>query len=644
MSAVVESLAQALDRVHATLLAAAGGGSDSPLLSSVLADDAAAGNTLQQLQSMFALSSFERDILVLCLGAGIEARFPTACAALHGNPQAPWPTFGLALKALEQPHWSAISPTRPLRYWGLIESARQPGSHAPLLHAPLQIDERVMHFLLGVPAMDERLEALVRVLPDTGTEKRASNAQMNSLLEEGVRHWSGSADLGIPLLICGDRGASREAAYVDLCRRARLTPYVLDAADLPSVAEERKSLARLWARESALQSAALLIRVGENDNLQTLTAWLGRVQAPVAVDVAIGSPAEQLPGLRLDVPGLSDQERTDAWVDQLGDASKQLNGALERIVEYFHFDESSIRAAASTALATPLAHGEQIADVAWRVCRQQGRRALNNLARRIEPRATWSELVLPDAQTGTLRQIAIHMRQRAVVNQQWGFADRYSHGHGLSALFAGGSGTGKTMAAEILARELNLDLYQIDLASMVSKYIGETEKNLRRVFDSAEESGAVLLFDECDALFGKRSEVRDSHDRYANLEVSYLLQRMDSYRGVAILTTNMRHALDSAFMRRIRFIVQFPFPDADARAQIWAGIFPALAPIQSLDFEQFAQLNVTGGVIRNIATHAAFLAAEEGQSIQPQHVLAASRIEYSKMDKPLTSAETRGWA
>jgi SpoVK/Ycf46/Vps4 family AAA+-type ATPase len=244
----------------------------------------------------------------------------------------------------------------------------------------------------------------------------------------------------------------------------------------------------------------------------------------------------------------------------------------------------------------------------------------------------------------TLQQIVIHMRQRAVVHQQWGFAERYSHGHGLSALFAGGSGTGKTMAAEILARELDLDLYQIDLASMVSKYIGETEKNLRRVFDAAEESGAVLLFDECDALFGKRSEVRDSHDRYANLEVSYLLQRMDSYRGVAVLTTNMHHALDAAFIRRIRFIVQFPFPDAASRARIWKGVFPQPAPLDALDFQQLSQLNVPGGVIRNIATHAAFLAAEEGGAIGARHVLEASRIEYAKMDKPLTAAETRGWS
>src|ERR1051326_5255082 len=175
---------------------------------------------------------------------------------------------------------------------------------------------------------------------------------------------------------------------------------------------------------------------------------------------------------------------------------------------------------------------------------------------------------------GSMRLARLSNERRAVVNEQWGFAERYSRGLGLNALFAGGSGTGKTMAAEIIAAELNLDLYQIDLASVVSKYIGESEKNLRRVFDAADESGAILLFDEADALFGKRSEVRDSHDRYANLEISYLLQRMEAYRGVAILTTNMQHALDPAFLRRIRFIVQFPFPDATSRTRIWQRVFP----------------------------------------------------------------------
>ena len=206
----------------------------------------------------------------------------------------------------------------------------------------------------------------------------------------------------------------------------------------------------------------------------------------------------------------------------------------------------------------------------------------------------------------------MHVRQRAKVYDAWGFGAARARGLGISALFAGPSGTGKTMAGEVLANELNLDLYRIDLSQVVNKYIGETEKNLRRVFDAAEEGGAILLFDEADALFGKRSEVKDSHDRYANIEISYLLQRMEAYRGLAILTTNMKSALDTAFLRRLRFVVQFPFPDAAQRAEIWRRVFPAPTPTEGLDFAQLARLQVAGGNIRNMALNAAFLAAEAG--------------------------------
>jgi SpoVK/Ycf46/Vps4 family AAA+-type ATPase len=230
------------------------------------------------------------------------------------------------------------------------------------------------------------------------------------------------------------------------------------------------------------------------------------------------------------------------------------------------------------------------------------------------------------------------------VYDEWGFARKSARGLGISALFVGESGTGKTMAAEVLARELRLDLYRIDLASVVSKYIGETEKNLRQLFDAAEGSGAILLFDEADALFGRRSEVRDSHDRYANVEVSYLLQRMEAYRGLAILTTNMRQALDPAFLRRIRFIVTFPHPDAAQRAAIWRGVFPERTPLDALDYPRLAQLNVAGGHIRNIAMAGAFLAAEAGNPVSMLHLAHAARDEYNKLERSLTDAESRGWA
>ena len=277
----------------------------------------------------------------------------------------------------------------------------------------------------------------------------------------------------------------------------------------------------------------------------------------------------------------------------------------------------------------------------WDACRVSARARLDDLAQRIEPAADWDDLVLPAAQLQTLRDIAAQVRQRTRVYETWGFAAKGARGLGISALFAGASGTGKTMAAEVLASELRLDLYRIDLSQVVSKYIGETEKNLRRVFDAAEEGGAILLFDEADALFGKRSEVKDSHDRYANIEVSYLLQRMEAYRGLAILTTNLKSALDPAFLRRIRFVVQFPFPDAAQRAEIWRRIFPAQHADRGPRRDKLARLNVAGGNIRNIALNAAFLAADAGEPVRMGHLLRAARSEYAKLEKPLTESESQ---
>jgi SpoVK/Ycf46/Vps4 family AAA+-type ATPase len=311
-----------------------------------------------------------------------------------------------------------------------------------------------------------------------------------------------------------------------------------------------------------------------------------------------------------------------------------LNGQVEVFTAQFDLSAASLRAVAAQARSP---------EALWDACRAQSRPRLDDLAQRIETRAGWSELVLPAPQLAMLREIVAHVRQRSKVYETWGFAKKSTRGLGLSALFAGASGTGKTLAAEVLANELRLDLYKIDLSQVVSKYIGETEKNLRRVFAAAEEGGAILLFDEADALFGKRAEVKDSHDRYANIEVSYLLQRLEAYRGLAILTTNMKDAIDPAFMRRIRFVVQFPFPDTTERIEIWRQMFPVLTPLDGIDVARLARLHIAGGNIRNIALNAAFLAADANEPVRMNHVLRAARTEYAKIEKPLTPAEIGGW-
>jgi SpoVK/Ycf46/Vps4 family AAA+-type ATPase len=318
------------------------------------------------------------------------------------------------------------------------------------------------------------------------------------------------------------------------------------------------------------------------------------------------------------------------------------------MVAQFNMTSESIKKTASEIVvqaAFAEKEGEPISvdQLIWQACCKSTRSGLDELAQRIIPMATWDDLIIPENQNRILHEIAMHVRQKSKVYNDWGFASQTSGGLGISALFTGDSGTGKTMASEVLANELQLDLYRIDLSQVVNKYIGETEKNLKRIFDAADKGGAILLFDEADALFGKRSDVKDSHDRYANIEVSYLLQRMEAYRGLAILTTNLKTSLDKAFMRRLRFVVQFPFPDSFQRVEIWKRVFPPETPVENLDMGKLSKLNVAGGNIRNIAMNAAFIAAEENKPVEMSHIHRAARSEYAKLEKPMSASESGSW-
>jgi SpoVK/Ycf46/Vps4 family AAA+-type ATPase len=315
--------------------------------------------------------------------------------------------------------------------------------------------------------------------------------------------------------------------------------------------------------------------------------------------------------------------------------------ALDRAGRQFHLGRAALDNVLERVQAA--APAERAAEI-WAAAREAARDGLDGIAQRVETRVTLDDVVLPSGQSAMLRDIARHLQQRDRVYGEWGFGAKHQLGQGLVVLFAGESGTGKTLAAEAIANEVDLDLYRVDLATLVSKYIGETEKNLKRLFDAAEVSGAVLLFDEADALFGKRSEVKDSHDRYANIEVAYLLQRVEAYRGLAVLTTNMKSALDQAFLRRIRFIVSFPFPDAASREQIWRRQFPPDAPLGEVDFTALARLNLPGGNIRSIAVNAAFKAADAGTRIEQSLLATAAHEEFAKLERSMGSAAMGGMA
>ncbi|MFI9381965.1 ATP-binding protein [Kutzneria sp. NPDC052558] len=574
-------------------------------------------SALTTVCACFGLTPFERDLLVLTAAVEIE---PTA-ADRFGSP-----TFSLALATLREPHWSALTPDGPLRRWSLIDVA-DTGS---LTTARLRIDERILHFLAGAPGLDPRLRGIVQRAPRPDDLP----ASQVAVADQVAAAWRGGGSPHVDL-VGGDRQTRWETAAL---AAQGLDLYTMDGHDVPSDPAERDALCRLWEREAVLLPAALAIEF-DGERRHALDSFVARLNVPVVV-----SSDDAVTGLRpqFTVAAPTQHEQRELWSKALNGVATVADGELKRLVAQFSLPAHVIRRAGETVRRSGAA-GEDAADLAWRAGLTEARTALEELGRRIEPRATPEDLVLPDAQLSTLDEIVAHVRRRGTVYQDWGFESVLRRGLGVTALFAGGSGTGKTLAAEVIAGRLGLDLFVIDLSQVVSKYIGETEKNLRRVFDAAERGGSVLLFDEADALFGKRSEVRDSHDRYANLEVSYLLMRMESYRGLAVLTTNMKKALDSAFLRRIRFVVDFPFPTVVERAQIWRRVIPSATPVERIDVDRLAQLTVAGGSIRNIALSAAFLAADEQAPLRMSHLLAASRTEYLKLERSLSSGEVDGW-
>jgi ATP-dependent 26S proteasome regulatory subunit len=446
----------------------------------------------------------------------------------------------------------------------------------------------------------------------------------------------------------GEDDAAKRAIVAAASSELGIALRVLPASDIPIPPSERETFIRLWEREMILGGGALLIDYASEsepaESSRALHALIKSVRGPVVVANREPLTDCAIPTIKLEVRKPAVAEQQTIWRSLVEPLAPNLNGELESLTAQFSLSLDDIHAAgAELRERLSPTNQNEASNILWDICRNHSRKGLERLAQRIEPAATWSDLVLPEPQRRTLREMASHVRQRSKVYEQWGFAAKGLRGLGISALFAGTSGTGKTMAAEVLANELRLDLYRIDLSAVVSKYIGETEKNLRRVFDAAEQGGAILLFDEADALFGKRTEVKDSHDRYANIEVSYLLQRMEAYRGLAILTTNRKESIDNAFLRRIRFVVQFPFPDAALRAEIWRRIFPKETPTENLDLVKLSRLNVAGGNIRNMALNAAFLAADGSESVRMKHLLRAARSEYMKLEKPLTESEIGGW-
>ena len=600
---------------------------------------------LELLAERLELTPFERDILLLCIGMEMDTRWPALCADAQHDPAKPFPTFGLAFATLDDPSWDAMSPQRPLRYWQLVD-IHQPGTQ-PMIGAALMADERIVNFAKGMNYLDPRVAPLVTVLPSAALPASQQD------VARSIANTLGQVPHGQPLPIVqllGSDSASKRAvarAVADLMQAQALE---LASDLLPPGIAEQEELQRLWQRENQLLSLALLVVASNTPDGQgtpRLRRFLARAGGLTMVDVREPLASLGVDTIAIEVGKPTATEQRAAWKGVLGDAS---DDHAKQLAGHFDFDTGSIQRIAQAALgavtgaspasgASDKASAPGLVAALWQGAIDRTRPAMEGLAQHIEPKAGWDDLKLPDAEKNLLQQIADQVSHRGTVYEDWGFRDRMNRGLAITALFAGESGTGKTMAAEVLANHLKLPLYRIDLSAVVSKYIGETEKNLARLFDAAEQGGAILFFDEADALFGRRSEVKDSHDRYANIEVNYLLQRLESFKGLAILATNMKGALDSAFLRRIRFVVNFPFPGVAERQAIWSSVFPAQAATNALDVAKLARLALSGGSIQGIALNAAFMAARAGVQVGMPLLLQAAREEFRKLDKPVNETD-----
>lgn len=597
------------------------------------------------LSRSFGLSSFEQSVLLLCAAVEFDTHIPSLCAQAQGEPNRCFPTFALALSVFDEPAWDVLSPERPLRYWRLIEVG-QPGTQS-LITSPLRVDERIVNYLKGLNYLDDRLIPLLTPFDVPAGEANLSPSQQK-IVTSVVQHLSSSMSAVMPVIqLVGMDTLSKQLVAQQIATTLGLRLNRLPTELLPSQPVELEALARLLQRESTLLPIAIYLDAhepdavvkpedGKQDTTLSLSRFLARTQG---IFFLSSCEIRSNPGratIAFEVKKPTPTEQQTAWTDILKDAAKD---SPDLLAGQFNLNVSTIHQVVQRVMAEPSSNGHSLHERLWDACLVSTGPKLDILAKRLEPKATWDDIVLPEEAKDLLYQITDQIKQRSKVYDKWGFRKKLNRGFGINALFSGDSGTGKTMAAEVIANELRLKLYRIDLSGVVSKYIGETEKNLRRLFDAAEDGGAILFFDEADALFGKRSEVKDSHDRYANIEINYLLQRMEAYNGLAILATNMKNALDKAFIRRLRFIVDFPFPGMKERKIIIQKVFPSEVPIGELDYDRLAKLNLTGGSINNIAINSAFMAAQSGGPVTMELILSAARAEFRKMERPVKESD-----
>jgi SpoVK/Ycf46/Vps4 family AAA+-type ATPase len=618
---------------------------------------------LNELGRHFSLSPFEVDALLVCLLPELELKYQKLYAYVQDDATKKSPTIDLVLRLLcdspaqrlaQREVFSSQSPL--LKYALLRTHDDHPSRPTLLLGKLLQVDERIISYLLGADQMDTRLGVFASLVRPTLTLS-------DMVLDDGLysRLMALTQQFKEASLVCslyGPRGVGKKSVAEALCHNCRMPILKVELSRIYSADIPFEQSVMLTFREGRLQQAAIYLdgfdRLFDDDKAarscyQLLVEQIRHYPHWVFLSGERDWrsrglwPQKRFVSVNLPDPPYSQRKRL--WQKYTSpDLLPAPDGQIDDIASRFRLVGGQIRDAVEAARTTALWRNGQdqlnISDL-FAACRRESTEILDTQTRKILPKYTWEDIVLPRDQMEQLREICGFIKHRHTVYSEWGFEAKLSSGKGLNVLFAGPSGTGKTMAAEVMANELSLDLYKIDLSAIVSKYIGETEKNLKQVFQEGQASNAILFFDEADALFGKRSEVRDSHDRYANIEIAYLLQRTEEYEGIVILATNLRKNIDEAFTRRMHSVVDFPMPEEQERHSIWQRVFPAGVPLsKDVDLGFLArQFKISGGNIKNIALNAAFLAAEDGGCVSMENLIRATKREYQKMGKLCTEGD-----
>jgi AAA+ superfamily predicted ATPase len=621
---------------------------------------------LPYLAQLFRLTPFEEQCLLLCLAPELDRKYEKLYAYLQDDVTRKRPSVDLVLKLIcpSMPEKLAarlaFDPRAPLIKFRLLQMTDSaPDAPSPLISRFLKLDDRVVNFLLDFESIDVRLEPFARLVSGQANLDEVPVAEQ---IQTRIRSFVGwhsrereSHRQPIVFHFHGPYGSGKRLLAEAICQELKLPLLLVQADQMVSGQMPPEEALLLLGREAVLQSASLCIQDFDsllaNDKQALLLKSLVEVIKTFSLTVfLLGRRTWKPLGLLnevafvdCEIPIPDDGIRKRLWRTHLNGGSPLASDAdAGALASKFRLTPGQIQDALAAAGNLARWRSPELETISAEdlhaACRAQSDPKLNTLARKIQPLHSWTDIVLPADALAQLREICQRVAQTYRVLGEWGFARKLATGRGVNALFAGPSGTGKTMAAGILANELGLELYKIDLSQVVSKFIGETEKNLDSIFTGAENSNIILFFDEADALFGKRSEVRDSHDRYANIEISYLLQKMEDYEGVAILATNLRQNLDEAFIRRLAFSINFPFPDEDDRRRIWSGIWPeGISFADNVDFDLLArQFKLSGGNIKNVALAAAFLAAADGGIVTMAHLLHAVRREFQKLGKVVT--------